>query len=89
MWVREGLLEKWLSHLMLDYKEELGRRREDWNDFPPENITCDYCHVESKFGAVNDSMARLANNLSLILALLGFKKKRKKVPKKDQQPCIQ
>lgn len=71
MWVREGLLEKWMSHLMLDYKEDLGRRREDWNDFPSENSTCDYCHVESKFGALNDSMARLADDLSLILTLLG------------------
>lgn len=39
MWVREGLLEKWLSHLMLDYKEELGRQRGDWNDFPSESST--------------------------------------------------
>jgi hypothetical protein len=36
MWVREGLLEEWLSYLRLDYKEELGRGIAVWNDFPSE-----------------------------------------------------
>lgn len=39
-----------------------------------KTVLVTYCHVESKFGALNDNMARLANDLSLILALLGSKK---------------